>query len=168
MADIVVETGAGLTTSNAYISLDDADVYHEMRLHVTDWTSAGDDTKEAALMWASGLLDTLVDWAGLKVSTTQAMRWPRSAVYDLDGDALDSDDIPKFLEDATAEYARLLIADDVTAVNDLAGFKMLQVDVIKIEVDKYDRTGSIPPLVWDMIKNYGSKLAKQSRILERV
>jgi len=168
MADMVVETGAGLTTSNAYISLDDADTYHEMRLHVSDWTGSDDDTKEAAIMWASSLLDKLIDWNGIKISTTQAMRWPRSAIYDLDGDSIDSDSIPKFLKEATAEYARLLIAGDITAVNDLAGFKMLQVDVIKIEVDKYDRTSNVPGLVWDMIKNYGAKLSQQSRILERI
>jgi len=168
MADMIVETGSGLTNSNSYVSLDDADIYHEMRLHVTDWTGSNDDTKEAALMWASSLLDQLVDWYGSKYTEAQAMRWPRSGVYDIDGYAIGSSEIPQFLKDATSEYARLLIAEDVTAVNDLAGFKSVKVDVIKIEIDKWDRASSIPPLVWDMVKNYGSKMSAQQRTTERM
>ena len=168
MADMVVETGAGLTTSNSYVSTDDADLYHEMRLHVTDWTTASGSTKEAALMWASSLLDRLVDWDGSKMTSEQAMRWPRTGVYDIDGYVIESDEIPQFLKDATSEYARLLIAEDVTAVNDLAGFKEVKVDVIQLKIDKWDRTGSIPDLVWDMIKSYGSRISGKQRTTERM
>ena len=168
MADMIVETGSGLTNSNSYVSLDDADIYHEKRLHVTDWTGSNDDTKEAALMWASSLLDQLVDWYGTKYTETQAMRWPRSGVYDVDGYAILSNEIPQFLKDATAEYARVLIAEDVMAVNDLAGFKEIKIDVIQLKMDKWDRSGSLPKPVWDMIKTYGSKLSAQKRITERI
>ena len=168
MADLIVETGGGLSNSNAYVSLDDADIYHEMRLHVSDWTSASDDDKESAIMWASSLLDTTIDWSGSKVGSAQALRWPRTGVYDVDGYSLSSSAIPQFLKDATAEYARVLIADDITAVSDLAGFKKLKVDVIEMEMDKWDKASSIPPLVWDYIKPYGSKLSKQRRMLERM
>ena len=46
MADtLVVEDGTGKTTANTYISLDDADTYHENRLHVSDWTGATETEK---------------------------------------------------------------------------------------------------------------------------
>ena len=167
MADIVVETGSGLTNSNAYVSIDDADLYHESRLHVTDWSGSSDDTKETALVWASSLLDQLIDWDGSKYTETQAMRWPRSGVYDVDGYSIESDEIPQFLKDATAEYARLLIADDLTAVNDLAGFKEIKVDVIQLKIDKWDRTQTLPNPVWNMVKNYGTKMSAKARTTER-
>ncbi|RLD57844.1 MAG: hypothetical protein DRI97_04425 [Bacteroidetes bacterium] len=168
MADLIVETGNGLTNSNGYVSLDDADIYHEMRLHVSDWTGASDDDKEAAIMWASRLLDILVNWDGSKVSSTQAMRWPRTSVVDTDGYSIASTEIPQFLADATAEYARTLISEDVTAVNALAGFKKMKVDVIELEVDKMDRSGALPENVWNFVKYYGSKYSSQSSVTERV
>jgi len=167
MADMIVETGSGLANANSYVTLDDADLYHEMRLHVATWTAASDDTKEAALMWATRLLDNLIDWSGYKTSETQALRWPRSFTYDLDGYLIESSIIPDFLKSATAEYARNLIDEDPTGDNDLAGFKKLKIDVLEIEVDKWSETGSIPLSVWNMVKQYGQKFTNQSRVLER-
>lgn len=168
MADMVVETGAGLSTANSYVSVDDADIYHEKRLHITDWSSSTGSTKEAALMWATSLLDRMVDWDGTKYTSTQALRWPRSGIYDVDGYSIDSDTIPQFLKDATAEYARLLIATDLTAVNDLAGFSEIKVDVIQLKIDKWDRTKTLPDPVWNMVKNYGKRMSTQQRATERM
>ena len=89
MATLVVETGAGLTTSNSYATQDTADTYHEMRLHVTDWTGASDDDKGAALMWSTRLLDEFIDWNGSIVVDGQALRWPREGVITPDGDDVD-------------------------------------------------------------------------------
>ena len=51
MVTLVKETGAGLTNSNSYANLSDGNTYHEMRLHVDDWTNASDSDREKALMW---------------------------------------------------------------------------------------------------------------------
>ena len=154
--------------TDSYVSLDDADLYHEMRLHVETWTSANDDTKEAALMWATRLLNDLINWAGYKTSQGQALRWPRNFVYDLDGYLLDSGAIPDFLKSATSEYARNLIDSDLTEGNAMAGFKSLKIDVLEMEVDKYSQAATIPPVVWDMIKQYGDKYRNSTRVTERI
>ena len=154
--------------TNSFVSLDDADLYHEMRLHVETWTNADDDTKEAALMWATRLLNDLINWAGYKTSQGQALRWPRNFVYDLDGYLLDSGTIPDFLKSATSEYARNLIDSDLTEGNAMAGFKSLKIDVLEMEIDKYSQAATIPPAVWDMIKQYGDKYRNSTRVTERI
>jgi hypothetical protein len=56
--------------------------------------------------------DSELLWVCSPTSTTQALRWPRTRVLTPEGIAVDTDTIPKFLEDATAEFSLWLIKDD--------------------------------------------------------
>ena len=168
MADMTVETGSASSTANSYCSLDNADTYHEKRLHKSDWTSASDDNKEIALMWATRLLDEQVDWYGSKHTTSQALRWPRSGVLMIDGDEfITSTEIPEWLYEATAEYARHLIIQDRQHDPDTAGFKRIKAGSLDITIDKRDRIGHMPASVWSMIKPYGTRLKNPLRRLEK-
>ena len=167
MATLVVEDGTGKTNSNAYCTLDEADLYHEMRLHVSDWTGASDDDKEAAIMWATSLLDTLVTWNGYKYDEDQALLWPRDGVLDRAGYDIDVDEIPQFLKDATAEFARILIATDKTAETDTKGFKSIHVGSIQLSIDRYDRPGMLPKSVWNLVRFCCEKVARPSKTLVR-
>ena len=165
--DLVVEDGTGKTTANTYVTLDDADTYHENRLHVSDWTGASETDKEAALIWATRMLDDMVEWDGLKTNDTQALRWPRQGAYDRDGVEIDEDSLPTVIANATAEFARYLIAADRGDDPDTLGFKLLKVSTITLEIDKYDRTDVLPDSVWQMVKWYGTKAFEGSADLIR-
>ncbi len=165
---IVVEDGTSKTDANSYASLAAADTYHEERLHVSDWTGATDDDKNRGLVQATRMLDELVDWNGTRVDEDQALRWPREGVYTPDGDEVDNDAIPTFLSNATAEYARLLIASDRGADSATLGFKELRAGSLKMIVDKYDRAPVLPTSVWTMVMPYGNKATSQARVLERM
>jgi len=167
MADMVVTAGA--TTANSYSSIDDADIYHEKHLYASNWTSANDESKEKALMWATRLLDEMVIWQGLAKTSTQALLWPRQVVYDREGNSISSTEIPQFLKDATAEFARLLISEDRTLETnrDLVGFKKMKVDVLELEVDTYKNKPVMPPSVWSIVKFYGRKTGR-TKILVRI
>jgi hypothetical protein len=159
MADtLVVEDGTGKTTANTYITLDGADTYHENRLHVTDWTGATETDKEASLIWATRMLDDMVNWKGLKTNDDQALRWPRSGVYDEDELLIDEDTLPTPIAEATAELARHLIAGDRGDDPDTLGFKRMKVASLELEVDKFDRLEVMPDSVWQMVKWYGTKV----------
>lgn len=155
MVDIVVETGSGSATANSYCSVSDGDTYHERRLHTSTWDDSDDETKERGLMWATQLLDSLVGWYGQKTSDTQALEWPRSGVVDRNDFTIDNDTIPSWLKDATAEFARLLIAEDRTAEPDTLGFKFMKADVLEAEIDPRDRRGILPPSVGALVAAYG-------------
>lgn len=168
MVAIAVEDGTGMTDSNAYVSVADADDYHEMRLHNTTWTGAINTTKEIALMWATKLLDASVEWDGWKYTEDQALEWPRDGVSDRAGYEIDVDEIPQFLKDATAEYAMHLIASDLTAEDGTKGFKRLRAGSLELEINRWDRKGTIPKSVWELIRFCAVKAAAKSRYLVRV
>jgi hypothetical protein len=163
MATMIVGT-------NSYCSLDDADTYHEKRLFVTDWTGeTDDDNKEAALMWATRLIDEKVEWSGFVITGTPALGWPRSMVYDRNGHAFSQSEIPTWLADATAEFARELIAENRTAETnrDTIGFKKMKVGELALEMNSFAKKPVMPPAVWSIIKFYCRKIGT-SRTLVRV
>lgn len=164
---LIVETGNIVANANAYCTLDEAEAYFETRLHKSAWDNASDDDKEAAILWATRLLDENVRWYGAPVSNNQPLAWPRSGVS-----GIDSDEIPTFLKQATAEFAMHLIIEDRTLETnrDLKGLRRLELDVINIVVDTKSTQGHkplIPPSVWSIIRPYG-KLVGMQRQLVRV
>ena len=158
MVTLVKETGAGLTNSNSYANLSDGNTYHEMRLHVDDWTNASDSDREKALMWATRLLDDMVEWNGRKTDDDQALDWPRYNIYDKDGYYIPHGTIPQDIIDATCELARTLLAEDITGTPDTLGFSYIRAGDVAVNVDKRDRDSVfiISDLVEAMVRPYGS------------
>jgi len=109
-------------SANAYVNEATAGSYLTgERLYTTAWVGADVPRREAALMWATALLDRVADWNGLRRTVAQSLRWPRTGVYDEDGFALDYDTIPKQLERATSVFALYLLARDRLAEPDVLG-----------------------------------------------
>lgn len=146
----------GAANANSYATLAEAAAYHAQTLNASAWTDATDATREIALQWATRILDEQVEWFGEIVSADQSLRWPRFDVFSRDGIALDSDSIPTFLKNATAELAKQLIASDRTAEPSSLGIAELQVDVVKIVFDKSESKAVLSPSVYNMIKAYGT------------
>ena len=132
---LVVTAGGG--SANSYCSRAVADTYHENRLHAATWTDADDSTKDSALLMATRVIDQQFAWAGVRSTPgSQALEWPRDGLLNDEGDlALSSAEIPKRLQDATAEFARLLIDSDTTVTSGVAGgaIKSLKAGSVKID-----------------------------------
>ena len=152
---LVVEDGSGLSTANSYATEAQGDSYHDGHLYATSWTGATSANKEAALVMATRLLDENIDWTGRKFDEDQALDWPRSGTSDRDGYAIDHDEIPASLANATAELARWLIDSDRTAEAGTEGFRRLKADTLEMEIDKTDRAGVLPRVVVRMIRHLG-------------
>lgn len=102
-----VEDGTGLTTATSYVSVADADAYFE-QLGVTGWVGTTTD-KETALNRASEYMDARFGarYIGLKLTTAQALAWPRYGIPDFDPAVL-----PANLIRACCQYAlRALVAE---------------------------------------------------------
>ncbi len=154
MALVLDATVAG-ENANSYITAADADTYYEGRLFASDWTGASDSTKEAALVWATRMLDYSFDWTGSKYTLEQALRWPRFGALDRDGQLFDSNEIPTELQYAVSELARLLITEDRAAEPGTMGLEKLKVDVIELTFDKLDRAATVPDEIYQMISHLG-------------
>ena len=160
---LTVIATAGAVDANSYCTLAEAEAYFLGRLHITDdWTAAIAADKNAALVWATSVLDSEMNWYGWAISETQALRWPRSGLMTPDHYCVTSVDIPTFLKRATAEFAMHLIAADRLADADTMGFKKIAVGSIQITTDKFDRKSIIPKAVWDIVRPYGSKFSGSS------
>jgi hypothetical protein len=128
-ATFIVETGAGLSNANSYLSLTDANTYHENHSGSTTWTSAAQADKEKALRLATQYLDAKYYnlWKGSIYTDSQALAWPRIWAEKNDCYATayyDSDALPQQLKDATAELALKIIEgdtllDDITKPGDI-------------------------------------------------
>lgn len=161
---LTVESGQG--TGNSYASVDVADEYHYSRLGSEDWQNATPSTKEAALVWATRLLDEQVSWVGTKKDRDNTLSWPRYGAYDRDGWPIDTDAIPTAVKNATAELARYLITGgDRTAEEDTLGFKRIKVDTIELEIDKYDRKPILPKSVVSLIGTLGTVSSNSSQFV---
>jgi len=160
---MALDATAGGASSDSYVTVADTTTYFGTRLYVTDWTSASTANQEASLKWATRLLDQY-DWAGLRATQAQALRWPRSDVYDKDDYYIESDIVPQWLKDATGELAKQLLASDRTADSETQGFSRVKIDTIEIDIDKNDQASVIPDSVLDIISFYlrftGTKLVR--------
>lgn len=103
---LVVETGAGLSTAESYVSVADADAYHALRGNTT-WADLDDlEQKEPALRRATDYMLQIYRsrWKGVRMQATQALDWPRSGVY-----------TEPFMHGAVGEYP-YLVPDDIVPV----------------------------------------------------
>jgi hypothetical protein len=102
-----LETGAGVTGANAYISVAYATTHHTDRGN-TAWDDFDTTEHQAAIIRASEYIDKRfgLRFVGLRKLKAQGLEWPRLDAFDADGFLLNSeDDVPRQIEKATAEYA---------------------------------------------------------------
>ena len=78
---LTVETGSASSSSDSYASVADADTYFANR-NMTIWSPLLTSDKEAALRRATDYMQQAYRerWNGMRVSTTQALDWPRQLV----------------------------------------------------------------------------------------
>lgn len=147
----------GLSTSNAYCTVAEADDFLLSNIYATGWADA--DTTEAkvpALIMATRLLDEQVEWPGYVDSLSQALLWPRQDVLNRNGRLyLDHLTIPTFLKQATAELARNILLEDRTSERSY-GLASVKADVVDVVFDKRDVKPILPPSVISLVQSYGT------------
>lgn len=157
MACSIVAT-AGASNANSYATIAEGDTYHETHLYGEDWDDASDDEQCRALQMATRLLDQWFDWYGTPSSDTQALRWPRSAAYDRDGDLLANDTVPQDIKYGTIELARQLITEDRTADSDNRGLKSLKAGTVEIQFSGSATKSVISDAAMSFVSHYGRKV----------
>lgn len=156
VSELVVTPGA--SNANAYVTLEVANQYHFDRPPTGFWNIGEDDgaqsvLKTQAILYATKLMDSQVEWAGSRTSTSQALQWPRSGVYDRSGYLMPSNTIPVLLQHATAEFARELIARSFGVANselEKMATTAKRLDMVSITTDAASVTFRDPPLGLDI------------------
>lgn len=122
-AEIDAEVGG--ESANSYVTLEEAQAYHDTHLYGSTWDDSDDDQRTRALIMATRLLDAQYEWDGEATSTDQALAWPRVDVPKPGiEDVYADDEIPEPLRNAVCEYARALLTSDRTADSDLETYSV--------------------------------------------
>lgn len=128
---IVVEDGTGLSDANAYVSVDYINTYATQRNNA-NWTGI-DSKKEGAIITATQYIDATFDFKGTLSSTTQALSFPRTDVYDKDGRLLSG--VPERIKQACAELAMVAISQSLIASPETAAVKRKKIKAGSVETE---------------------------------
>lgn len=140
---MALDATVGGANSNSYCTVGYADAYHVLRGFNAEWTAALTPAKEAALVWATRLLERL-SWRGYKTTPAQALRWPRANAFDQDQRIILNSIIPLEVGNATAELALYLLREDRTLDSGAIGINALTVGPISLDFDRNAPTKAVP------------------------
>lgn len=111
---LIVETGAGLSNAESYISVANADT-RMTNVGNSNWTTLTTTEKEQALRRATIYMEQAYRerWLGYRETDTQALSWPRNSVI-VDGFIpVDTDVVPADVANACADLAFKAAAGDL-------------------------------------------------------
>lgn len=98
---IVVEDGTGLANADSYVSVAEADLLMSATSYNADWAALTTGEKEDLLKAATRYLDASYRWYGKAKTNTQALGWPRTKNYNLQGQLIPAGTVPSDLKKAT-------------------------------------------------------------------
>lgn len=129
---LTTETGAGLTDAESYCTVAYADQYHEQRAN-TGWSGLELVQKEAFLRRATEhmLAAYRQRWKGSRVTSTQALDWPRMDV-EVDDFSVAADIVPVEVQKACAILALKAVNGELDP-DPTAAVKRKKVDVLETE-----------------------------------
>lgn len=167
---LVVETGEGLANADSFLSVADADAYHT-KFGNASWAGTTDQ-KEVALRKGTRYLclKYKLRWLGTRSSKEQALDYPRTNVVDSDGMAIESDEMPQCLLDATAEAALASLSTDMMAditSDSSSGTVLERVKVGPIEIEEQTASAKSTTTIYRKIENYLSPIVVGPNMVER-
>jgi hypothetical protein len=155
---VIVNASPASPTANSFVSVARADEIMSGQLYADqDWENADTDEKSRALITATRLIcDAVPMWMGYPTTLIQSLPFPRSGIYGQDGLYYRPDVNPVVLEEATAEFARQLIAlkrmpDSPAKYEGIKSLKAGPVDIVFDET-RSQRTVELPPSVMQKLR----------------
>ena len=140
---VTVVTTPGATNSNSYASVADLQSFAETRIHSASIASLTTDQLGGLLVSATRVFEQ-VNPKGLKNFTNGALRFPRSNLWDRDGQkVLDHLTVPVDLRDAVCEAALSNVDADRSYDFDLIGYKSVKIDTLTFVAAKGDEPPTI-------------------------
>lgn len=144
---LVVENGSGLANAESYISVTDATTYHANRGNAAWAALASDTIREQLLRKATDYMVEVYHqrWAGRRVTSTQALDWPRDFVPMRDGPGAawtvtyyPNNAVPALVAQVCAELA-LKAAAGPLMPDETQALKRKKVGPVEVEYQDYSR-----------------------------
>jgi hypothetical protein len=166
---LVKEDGSGKSDANSYADVADGDACFEGHLYASAWTAATSDTKAAALVMATRLIDAQFQFNGFRANEAQALQWPRERCPDPDASLLSAsvlgwvgdnfvepDLVPSGVVRATCEMARELIIEDRTLAPPGEGIQTAINGSVTTKYSKSDTRPILSHVAQAMLAKYGA------------
>lgn len=153
-----LDATAGGSSANSYATIAEFDTYWGTKLIPSGQAtpaSFSDADIALALMMATAELDR-EGFLGERVTTEQALEFPRLGLYRRDGRVVESDSIPQAVKDATCELAYMFLLDPALTEDDGLN-RFVKISLGSGEVDLSPRlmaTDGIPPKVTRIVKDF--------------
>ena len=169
MSATVIATPEG-PTSNAYATEAETTAYLETRPNSASWTDGSADDKARAVITATWLMESLLDYTGSITTLEQALNWPRSGVSDREGRYLDQDTVPALIKRAMAELALYLLVSDRLADPGVLGqgFSQAKLGSMEVTVDPSQVLAYIPGHIIAMLDGLASLRPDAARGGDRI
>jgi hypothetical protein len=149
----------------------EAQAYMDTRLPIQAWDDAD---QEVLVIMATRTLDsfgmpykylvpaqggiaayyrTRPAWTGAPATATQRLAWPRTGMFDGNGNPIPSNVIPDELKDAVSEFAAQLAKSDSTLDNDVIvqGIKSVKAGSVAVSFKDMIEQHVIPDMVWNLM-----------------
>lgn len=166
---MAIDATVGGPAANSYETLVEAQAYFDTRLPIAGWVNAAD--KSLLLIMATRTLNAVLrpakmlvpaqggiaayyrirrQWTGAPASTTQRLAWPRTGMFDANGNAIPSNVIPQDLKDAESELAGQLGTSDRTLDNDVVvqGLTSVKAGSVALTFKDMIESHVLPDAVW--------------------
>jgi hypothetical protein len=136
-----IDATPGSPTANSYITLADALLAYDAMLNTETFLAADTAVQERALITATKRIERITEWeydmiGASRVSTTQALTFPRIGTYTKEQDAWYGETIiPPFVIEAQLVQALAEIESDRDADPPGRGIQRMRADVLEIEYD---------------------------------
>lgn len=147
---LIVETGAGLSGADAYVSLTEFKTFCSERNY--RWEEAEDFVIEAAIRMATGWIDTYNRYKGTRLLAAQALEFPRADLIDWSSHTITG--VPKRVKQACSELAYKALSQSLYTDLDRGG--MVQSESVGPISVTY-AAGAPPGKVWQ----FAQKLLEQ-------
>lgn len=171
MAIIIIAT-PGAPDANSYETVAESDLYFESRRPLNPaWDDV--DSKEGSLVMATRTLNSMFvgrktlkhdacdcdyyvvgrKWTGAPTTSTQRLPWPRTGMFDSNGNPIPDDVIPQELKDAESELAGQLNVVDRTLDNDVIvqGIKSVRAGSVAVSFKDTIQTQVLPDAVVNLL-----------------
>lgn len=152
-----LKADVGAADANSFATVEEGDTYFDERTRVSSWTGESSEAVKArALIMATRRVDML-SFAGVKVTDTQALKWPRIDVFDESGYEYATNAIPTIVKYAVFETALKILNDnaagtDTFANSGLEGFDRAKVGPLEVDINHTFSATQLPDHVRRMLR----------------
>ncbi len=156
---LVVESGTGSSTADAYWSQANVLTYHTDRNQLGTGTDLWDSTLtsdqlDAAIRRGAAFIDARIRLSakGRKLSSTQALVFPRTGINDEDGFTVASDSVPLGVRQAMAEASRTVTTTQ--GVSSAQSIKRVKAGSVEVEFGNFKVSRKVLSMIDELLAPY--------------